>query len=51
LQDTWQTSRPNELPQNEDLEREINKALNEPLQITTNQTPRTKEIQNVMKTI
>jgi hypothetical protein len=36
------TFKPNELPQNEVLEIEINKALKEPLQITTNQISYTK---------
>jgi hypothetical protein len=44
------TFKPNELPQNEDLETEINKALKEPPQITQPikfLTP--KEIQNIMQ--
>jgi hypothetical protein len=44
------TLKPNELPQNEDLETEINKALKEPLQITQPikfLTP--KEIQNIVQ--
>jgi hypothetical protein len=41
--------KPNEQPQNEDLETEINKALKKPLQITTNKILAPREIKYTLQ--